>query len=438
MEENSLLHPNHHAYCSGHNTTTAMIQMYDSWINMIEDGQLGGVCMLDMSAAFDVVDHDILLEKLSLYGFEMDSLSWIRNYLTGRSQCVLIEGSLSNLLSCEVGVPQGSILGPLFYTIYTNELPEVIHTHSAESNDLIQSSFNLNSSKNGNVCCYADDTTLSCSAPDPLTLSQRLEDKYRLLSDFMLNNRLKLNDTKTQLLIIKPGVRNYHELSQQVLIKTSEEDIRPCQSAKLLGCWVTSDLTWKEHLRNNNSDNLLSSLNKRAAAIRLIGKLASFKTRKMIANGIYFSKLSYLIALWGGCGSILRNALQVSQNKVARIVTKLPWTTPTSVLLQQCGWLSVNQLIFYHSVLMLFKVKKQGYPKYLFDMHKDSEYSYSTRQATNSILKIKQARLELSRESFRWRAAQQFNLIPKDIRDETSIDEFKSKVKSWIKTNIVV
>ena len=74
MNDNNLLHPSHHAYRSGHNTTTALIQMYDTWGNAFEDGELSGVCLLDMSAAFDIVDHDLLLKKMKLYGFGLDSL----------------------------------------------------------------------------------------------------------------------------------------------------------------------------------------------------------------------------------------------------------------------------------------------------------------------------------------------------------------------------
>ena len=150
------------------------------------------------------------------------------------------------------------------------------------------------------------------------------------------------------------------------------------------------------------------------------------------------SKLSYLIALRGGCGIMLRKSLQICQNKVARLVTKLPWITPTSVLLNQCGWLSVNQLIFYHSVLLVYKVKLKESPKYLFAMLKDNDYKYRTRQAVNNILKIQRPRLEVSKESFRWRAAEQYNRIPKEIRDEQCILSFKRKIKSWILSNIPI
>ena len=126
MDSNNYFNPSHHAYRSFHSTTTAMLQMYDTWLNILEQGEIAGVCMVDMSAAFDVVDIPLLLEKLKLYGFDRTSIQWTWSYLTYRSQGVYIEGSMSKLLPLDAGVPQGSILGPLFYTIFTNELPEVV------------------------------------------------------------------------------------------------------------------------------------------------------------------------------------------------------------------------------------------------------------------------------------------------------------------------
>ena len=90
LNTNNLLHPNHHAYRAQHNTTTALIQMYDGWLQAVESGEMAGVCMLDMSAAFDLVDHNLLIQKLALYGFDESILNWTQSYLSGRSQCVVI------------------------------------------------------------------------------------------------------------------------------------------------------------------------------------------------------------------------------------------------------------------------------------------------------------------------------------------------------------
>ena len=103
-----------------------MIQMYDTWVQAVDKGELVGVCMLDMSAAFDVVDHSILIDKLKLYGFDDGAVGWMANYLSGRSQAVYIDGALSSFLEVDVDVLQGSILGPLCYILYTNDFPETI------------------------------------------------------------------------------------------------------------------------------------------------------------------------------------------------------------------------------------------------------------------------------------------------------------------------
>ena len=200
MDTNKLFNPNHHAYRSFHSTTTAMLQMYDTWLNILEQGDLAGVCMVDMSAAFDVVDTELLLEKLKLYGFDKNSTQWAWSYLTYRSQCVYIEGSLSKLLPLEAGVPQGSILGPLFYTIFTNELPQVVHEADCPlRTDPEAALFTIQCLQCGGLCCYADDSTYTVSGKDPMELSQKLSNKYTVMANYLTANKL---DDKTHLIVM--------------------------------------------------------------------------------------------------------------------------------------------------------------------------------------------------------------------------------------------
>ena len=117
MNDTKLFHPNHHAYRAFHSTTTAMIAMHDAWVEAAEHGMLAGVAMIDMSAAFDVVDIEILLEKCHILNMKSASLKWLQSYLSQRQQSVYISGHSLTLATLEAGVPQGSILGPLLYTI---------------------------------------------------------------------------------------------------------------------------------------------------------------------------------------------------------------------------------------------------------------------------------------------------------------------------------
>ena len=447
MDSYNLFNPNHHAYRSFHSTTTAMLQMYTTWLDAIEQGDMAGVCMIDMSAAFNVVDTQLLLEKLKLYGFDREAVQWIWSYLTYRSQAVYIEGSLSSLLPLEAGVPQGSILGPLFYTIFTNELPEVVHEASCPVKNIEGSAiFNTQCQECGGICCYADESTYTVQCSDPVELSAILTQKYNVIAEFLTANKLKVNDDKTHLLVMSTRQKRVNRDTSNITINTPTAIITPSKVERLLGAQVHHDMHWREHLVDSD-DSLLKSLTKRAGAMKKISRAASFKTRKMIANGIFMSKLIYLMPVWMGCEDYLVNALQVCVNKVARFVTRLDIFTPTSVLMQQCGWLPVRQLMAYHSLTLLHKTMKNQAPLYLFKKVTSDLTQYNTRQAAEyqaalasaGVLEqagVEKCELEISSKSWCWTSVMWYNRLPPKLRAEGKLRKFKTGLKAWTKGNI--
>ena len=174
------------------------------------DYELAGVMMLDLSAAFDLVDRTLLLEKLQCMGFEQKVLMWFRSYLSERNQCVYIDGQCSQFLQVDTGVPQGSVLGALMYILFVNELPEVVndHTECSLHNRVAAGSFQSENGyrcmEYGSLCCYVDDSTLTVTNKDPVELSTKLSENYRKLSEFFGDNRLILNEGKTRLIAMCP------------------------------------------------------------------------------------------------------------------------------------------------------------------------------------------------------------------------------------------
>ena len=230
MDDNALLHPSHHGSRAGHSTSTAIIEMYNHWAESIEEGNMAGVMMIDLSAAFDLVDHSLLLQKLKLLGFDNHAMIWMWSYLTGRYQSVYVDGKFSELKAVTVGVPQGSVLGALLYILFVNDLPEVVHQHDQRGH---QGVFSTYCDKCGGVCCYVDDSTYTFSSSDPVALTENLSTQYKRLADYMRSNKLVINDDKTHLVVM--GGLRHKELRQQVKINMGSVVVTPVETGKLLG-----------------------------------------------------------------------------------------------------------------------------------------------------------------------------------------------------------
>ena len=137
LEQNGLIHPNLHGSRAGHSTATALTQMYDHWVEEVDQGKMVGVLICDQSAAFDLCDHDLLIQKMELMGVEEQALMWFRSYLSGRKQSCIVDGQLSPALALpQCGVPQGSIGGPIMWLLFTCDQPDVIHEHKVDGSQV--------------------------------------------------------------------------------------------------------------------------------------------------------------------------------------------------------------------------------------------------------------------------------------------------------------
>ena len=226
--------------------------------------------------------------------------------------------------------------------------------------------------------------------------------------------------------------------------------VRPSSVERLLGAHVHEDMRWKEHIMDNE-ESLMKALSKRQGAMKKVCRVASFKSRKMLANGVFMSKLIYLMPVWAGCEDYLTKALQVIQNKVARSVTKKDIFTPTKVLMKEWCWLSVRQLMVYHSLIQVQKTIQHKTPSYLYErvtsqlslldtsLVTRSSYYYNTRQEARGVLRQvpeAEAKLDLSDRSWCWRATKAYHSLPLSIKMESKLPKFKKQLKAWVLGNI--
>ena len=393
-----------------------------------------GVLLCDQSAAFDLCDHYILVEKLKLMGVEEQTCTWILSYLSGRKQSCFIDGSMSEAMDLPpCGVPQGSIGGPLLWLIFTCDQPDVVHEHHVDGQDLhrgCQAEGQGEQGECGSMVGYVDDGAFSYAHEDPAVLSDVLTKKYNLLEEWMHANKLVINPDKTHLMVMASKKNDIKR--REVSMKAGEFTIKPSQTEKLLGGQLHQSLQWNHHLRDHKQ-SLMKQLTSRINGLKRVCGSASFRTKLMVANGIVMSKLMYLIVVWGGAQQYLLSALQVQQLTAARAVCGFgSWGWSKKRLLDRTGWLSIRQLIFFHTVLQTYKINRTKVPKLIYKSL-NTGYNYNTRRAANGMIRQE----EMPQSSFRYRAMKSFNQVPVSVRTGSPAT-VKRKLKLWVKSNIPI
>ena len=183
---------------------------------------------------------------------------------------------------------------------------------------------------------------------------------------------------------------------------------------------------------------MIKKLTSRINILTKVAQIADFKTRKMIANGIIMSTIIYIIQAWGNCSETLLSSIQVIQNKAARLVCKADIYTPTLTLLKTCGWLSVRQLVVYHGLLLLFKIRKDKKPVYFYQKF-SKEFNYKTRQADSGAIRFDyKVTNDTSKENFSYKFSKYWNILPLELKQSETVSNFKSGLKQWIKENISI
>ena len=442
FEKSSLFHPNHHGFLKNHSTATAIQQIFNFWMKALDEGKLTSTLLLDLSAGFDVIDFDILLEKMEHYGFQQETVSWFSSYLKGRSQCVQIESAFSPFLPIKWGVPQGSILGPLIFLIFINELPAVVE-------DLEEAS------KNSTIVVFADDNTPMLKNENPDKLKEELEAQVLKITTWFQANRMVVSGDKTKFLVIGTSSNRTSKIGNRKLkITVDGHETEESDDEKLLGIYINKFGTWKNHLLGNDEKSgLLKDLSKRIGMLKQLRKHLPNTKFKMIISGLFTSKLIYGITAWGSCWGmdgkykeIAQNSinlrkeemkkLQVLQNSSLRLLLKKKYDTPTSILLEEARALSVNQTVAMNMLSQVWKIQECHQPVYHYErlFGRLTEPNTSTRSISSKEASVN-FNLSQGRGSFFYQAAILWNNLPPGVKNSSSKQQFKSRGKPWVQRN---
>ncbi len=378
----------------------------------IDAGKVTALLLLDLSAAFDTVDHSILLHRLEhWFGISDTALHWFTSYLHPRTQSVIINDNLSTPTDLSCGVPQGSVLGPLLFTLYTTPLGSLLDEH--------QVAYHL----------YADDTQIlisfdhSSSNPSLETLSTTFSD----IQSWMGSNKLLLNSSKTEFLLLGTPAQLKKFESLKSLVLGDSTVVSRSSAARNLGVTFDSSLSFTSHI---NSVCKISHYNIRD--IYRIRHLLPKPVLIQLANALVSSRLDYCNSLLFGITNSNMQKLQRVQNSLVRVISKTPRFEHISPARQSLHWLPVKYRINYKICLLVYKTMLHNEPKYLKTRLIPRPTSHSTRYSAGLSFVVPHSRTVIGASCFSVCGPRLWNSLPISLRITNTLSSFRSCLKTYM------
>ena len=386
-----------------HSTSHALLTFINKMANATDDQLYTIGIFLDLSKAFDTIDHDILLYKLSYYGIRGKALDWFRSYLTNRKQFVAVNGheSMSKHISC--GVPQGSLLGPLLFILYINDFP--------------------NSSSLLSFILFADDSNIFFSHCNPQTLLDTVNNELKFVQDWIYANKLSLNIAKTQYMVFKNNQIN--PLPGHVTI--NNVDLQKTECTKFLGLYIDNDLSWKSHI-----NHLCKILSRNTGILYKLKDFFPSNILKTLYGTLINSYIYYGILAWGNSTSFLLERILNIQKRAIRIVNQKPFLAHTNELFLSNKVFKISDLFLFNVGIFMYKLSTNDLPgvfSTLF-MRNEDFHSYPTRQSHSYHLP--RTRTVFAQKTIKYNGPKFWNELPSEVITSPSLHVFKNKLKCFL------
>ena len=379
----------------GYNTQHVLLNFLQYCKNSIDNKGLAGAVFMDFSKAFDCVNHGLLIAKLSAYGLNMDALQLIRSYLTNRQQRVKINNSFSAWKEVKIGVPQGSVLGPLLFNVFVNDIFWFPHRTK--------------------ICNYADDTTIFACHPDLDTIIKQLEEDSSVLVKWFSDNFLKLNDDKCHLMI-------FGDKSTEATVSIGNSRINESDYEKLLGVTFDKKLSFKKHV-----EDLSKKANQKLHALARLSNYFDPIKSEILMNSFIRSQFNYCPLVWMFHDRATNSKLNRIHERALRLVCK-DSESELEKLKKKYG--NIHQHNLQLLMIEIFKTKNNLNPTFMKNIFTERNIQYSLRSESHLRLpKVKTTVYGI--ENIQYRGRHLWSSLPREIKDSNTLAEFKRKIKSW-------
>ncbi|MCU7800728.1 MAG: hypothetical protein KZQ70_11410 [gamma proteobacterium symbiont of Lucinoma myriamae] len=404
-----LLHKTQSGFRPKHSCETALLSMVDSWLDALDNGKLVGVLLVDFKKAFDLVDHEILLSKLKIYGLSDEASAWFKAYLTQRQQLVSLSNVQSDLRYVTCGVPQGSILGPLLFLLFINDLP--LYTKSVYT-DL-----------------YADDTTLYDIQGSLTDVERNLQEALKNLHIWCKCNGMVINTDKTKLMIVTTSQKRQRMEKENLnLVYVNDSLLTVCKE-KVLGVFVDHNLSWSEHVKY-----LSKKINSNIWLLSKIKHFLSLSHRVQFYKSYIQPHIDFCNTVWGNTSEANKSKIFRLQKRACRVILDYNVENIYEAM-SSLGIMSIFDRIFFRKAKFMYKVYNGLAPSYIadnFEVRQVNESTPALRSSTSGCFIPPKPKKELFKNSMRYSGCLIWNSLPNNVKQAESVESFHKRCIKWL------
>lgn len=407
-EKNRIITDAQSGFRESYSCETALLDVCHNWYRAMDKKNKVLVVFLDFKRAFETINTQLLIRKLEKMGITGKVLQWFKDYLSNRYQKVKHQNGLSSSRMVQHGIPQGSVLGPILFIIFINDIVQYV--------------------KNCNIRLFADDTMLYIEGSNVNNMMEEINSDLANVHRWLCDNGLKINTNKCKYMLLQNRSTNINNIRNCIVI--NGENLTYVEKFKYLGVIIDHRLNFFEH-----ADEIIKKISKKCYFLGRIGKDLSSFTKLLLYKSLIAPHVEYCITLLYGLPKYKVTEIQKIQNRCIRTILKCNRFTPIKIMLSTTNLMSINQRVIFKSLLFIHRILKGLTPSLLRNKIPNVEriHAHDTRQRDD--IYVNRANNNALFKSVFSEGSILYNTLPTDLKRENQLGVFKSKLSLYVKQN---